>query len=166
MGWQRRLRSPYFGPIEAHRLDRSDNDLFSTGRPFLRTSRERRSPKSACTKLRKRFGSLLELPECLSETLGGVGCCGEIVVGCRHLELLDLGVEADDIGITQGVQDTVPDVADGKDIPANCARVPRRRVERELGGPEIKAGEVDLGLRPVLRPEVQAPPHRGRRQLR
>jgi hypothetical protein len=97
------------------------------------------------------------LPEGISQTLGGVGCCGEILLGCRHLELLNLGVDADHIGIIQGAQDTVPDVSDGKDIPADKTSIPRRRVERELGGAEVHAGEVDLGLWPVLQPEIEAP---------
>jgi hypothetical protein len=48
--------------------------------------------------VRKRYNLLLELSEDVTETLGGVGRCGEIVVGCRHLELLDLGVDAEAIG--------------------------------------------------------------------
>src|SRR5215210_1929291 len=103
------------------------------------------------------FRSLRERPEGVSETLGGVGRCGEIAVGYRHLKLLDLAVDADDIGTIQGVQDTVPDIADGKDIPADGASLPHRRVERELGCPEVHAGEVDLGLWPVLQPEIEAP---------
>jgi hypothetical protein len=87
----------------------------------------------------------LERLEGLSETLGGVGSCGEIVIGCRHLKLLDLAVDAHDINAIQGVQDTVSDVTDGKDIPADRARISRCRVERELGRPEVETGEVDLG---------------------
>ena len=71
--------------------------------------------------------SPLELPEGISQTLGGVGCCGEILLGCRHLELLNLGVEADHIGIIHGVQDTVPNVADSKDIAAAWAGASRPR---------------------------------------
>src|SRR5215216_1528859 len=124
---------------------------------FTEAPRKRSSRKFDYTEFRKRLGSLLEPSEGVSETLGGVGCCGEIAVGCRHLELLDLGVDADEIGTIQGVQDTVSDVADGKDIAADCARVPRRRVQRELSGPEVEAGKVDLDRRSVAQLEVEAP---------
>src|SRR5215208_5318154 len=103
------------------------------------------------------LGSLLEPLECLSETLGGLGSCGEIVIGYLHLKLLDLAVEAHDISTIQGVQDTVPDVTNGKDIPADRARISRLRVERELSCPEVEPGEVDLGLWPVLQTEIETP---------
>src|SRR5215213_6289703 len=105
----------------------------------------------------KYLDSLLERLEGLSETLGGLRSCGEIIIGCRHLKLLDLAVEADDISTIQGIQDTVPDVSDGEDIPADGASLPRRRVKRELSCPEVQTGEVDLGLWPVLQAEIETP---------
>ena len=92
------------------------------------------------------FSSLLQGPEGVSQALCGVGCCGEIAVGRRHLELQELGVDAGSVGTRQAVQDPVPDVAEGKDVAVDRARVTRRGVDHDLGGPEIQAGEVDLGL--------------------
>ena len=51
----------------------------------------------------------MERLEGVSETLGGIGSCQEIIIGYRHLKLLDLAVKAHDISTIQGVQDTVSD---------------------------------------------------------
>jgi hypothetical protein len=75
----------------------------------------------------------LERLKSLSETPGGVGSCGEIAIGCRHLKLLDLAVEADDISTIQGVQDTVPDVTNGKDIPADKLTLSMAAASRRIG---------------------------------
>ena len=98
----------------------------------------------------------MERLEGLSETFCGLGSYREIIIGYRHLKLLDVAVEAHDISTIQGVQDTVSDVTNGKDIPPDRTNLPRR-VERELGGPEVHAGQVDLGLWPVLQTEIEAP---------
>jgi hypothetical protein len=99
-------------------------------------------------------GSLPDLPEGISETLGGFGCRGKIAFAHSHLEVQEPGVDAGGIGTVQRVQDAVPDVVEGKDVAVDRAGFAGRRVDHELGGPQVEAGEVDLGLWPVLQTEI------------
>jgi hypothetical protein len=72
----------------------------------------------------------LDPPEGVSEMLGCVGCCGEILLVHRGLELFEHGVDAGDIGTAQLVQDPVPDVVEGEEISVDRGRVAGRELWR------------------------------------
>ena len=71
----------------------------------------------------RRLRSRLQLLEDLSEALGGIRCCGEVLVVHGGLEFLERAVDAGGVGAVQRVQDPVPDVVEGKDIPVDRGRV-------------------------------------------
>jgi hypothetical protein len=105
----------------------------------------------------RRLRSRLQLLEDLSEALGGIRCCGEVLVVHGGLEFLERAVDAGGVGAVQRVKDPVPYVVEGEEIPVDRGRVACRRVYGEPGGPEVEAGAVDLGRRPVAQLEVEAP---------
>ena len=69
------------------------------------------------------------LLEDVPEALGGIRCCGEIVVLLVHggLELLERAVDAGGVGAIQRVKDPVPYVVECEDIAVDrCRRPPPR----------------------------------------
>jgi hypothetical protein len=74
--------------------------------------------------------SLLDPPEGVSEMLGCVGCCSEILLVHRGLELFEHGVDAGDIGTAQLVHDPVPDVVEGEEISVDRSCVAGRELLR------------------------------------
>src|SRR3990170_767889 len=66
-------------------------------------------------------------------------------------------VDASDIGTVQGVQYPVPDVVEGEEVAVDRTRVVCRRIDHQLSGPEVEAGDVDLERGSVTELQVEAP---------
>src|SRR5918994_1303498 len=97
------------------------------------------------------------LLEDVPESLGGIRCCGKVLLVHGGLEVLERAVDAGGLGAVQRVKDPVPYVVEGEEVSVDRCGVARRRVYREPGGPEVEAGAVDVGRRTVAQLEVEAP---------